>query len=89
MTGRAKNESLSVILNGLLQIPHLSQLLKPSGNGIGEIIERSASIWMTRRAKNKSLLVVLDGLLQILHLSQPLEANGNDSGEVIERCEAT
>jgi hypothetical protein len=56
-------------LDGLLQILHLSQVIKPSGNSAGEVIERCGVIWMTGRAKGESLLVVLDGLLQVIHVS--------------------
>jgi hypothetical protein len=75
MTGRAKGKSLSVVVDGSLQVLHLSQLLKASGNVVGEVIERCGAIWMTRRAKGESLLVVLDGLFQILPLSQLIKAS--------------
>jgi hypothetical protein len=44
MARRAKGKSLSVALDGLLQILYLSQLLKASENGIGKVIERHGVI---------------------------------------------
>jgi hypothetical protein len=63
MTGRVKGKSLSVALDGLLQILHPSKLLKASENIAGEVIERHGATWMTRRVKGESLSVVLNGLL--------------------------
>jgi hypothetical protein len=85
MARRAKGESLLVVLDGLLQILHLSQLLKASANNVGKVIERRGATWIVGRVRVKSLLEAVDGLLQILHLSQPLKASENSNGEVIER----
>jgi hypothetical protein len=74
MTGREKNESFSVILDGLLQVLHLSQLVESSKNGVSEVIERWGAIWMAGRTKSDCVIEVRNGLLQVVHSSQLLKA---------------
>jgi hypothetical protein len=75
MTRWAKDESLTVVCDGLFQIFHCPQLLKASGKGGGEVAGRRGTIWMARRAKRKRSMVVCDSLFQILHLSQLSKAS--------------
>jgi hypothetical protein len=49
VTRRTKGKSLSVVFDGLLQILHLSQLLKASENSIGKVAQQLTAPDIPRR----------------------------------------
>jgi hypothetical protein len=88
MTGRVKYESLSEVLDGLLQIFHLSQLHKASTNGDCEAMGRCRATWMTGWTKIEPVMEVRDGLLQVIHSSELLESFVKSHRQVVQHIRA-